>query len=76
MTTPMIKTFVLGEFETNCFVVTAANTEECWIVDCGYEPQPMLDWIATKSLRPAGLLLTHTHSDHIAGVDAAHAEAL
>ncbi len=71
MTTPDIKVFVLGEFETNCFVVSVPGASECWIVDCGFEPSTMLDAIETAGLRPTALLLTHTHPDHIAGVDAA-----
>ena len=69
MSTPQVKEFILGEFQTNCFVVSAPPSEACWIVDCGYEPQPMLDWIDSSGLAPAALLLTHAHPDHIAGVD-------
>jgi glyoxylase-like metal-dependent hydrolase (beta-lactamase superfamily II) len=71
MTKPRIRVFVLGEFQTNCFVVTTPDEPACWIVDCGFDPEPMLDWIAAEKLEPAALLLTHTHADHIAGVDAA-----
>ena len=71
MTTPRIKLFVLGMYETNCFVVTVPGEQACWIVDCGFDPEPMLDWIAGEQLQPAALLLTHTHPDHIAGVDVA-----
>jgi glyoxylase-like metal-dependent hydrolase (beta-lactamase superfamily II) len=69
MTTPQVKLFVLGMYETNCFVVTVPGEQACWIVDCGFDPEPMLDWIADQQLEPAALLLTHTHPDHIAGVD-------
>jgi glyoxylase-like metal-dependent hydrolase (beta-lactamase superfamily II) len=71
MARPHVETFVLGEFQTNCFVVTVPGSTGCWIVDCGFEPDPMLRWIEERSLRPEALLLTHTHADHIAGVDAA-----
>jgi glyoxylase-like metal-dependent hydrolase (beta-lactamase superfamily II) len=71
MTTPRINPFVLGEYQTNCFVITVPGDGSCWIVDCGFDPEPMLDWIADQKLQPTALLLTHTHPDHIAGVDAA-----
>ncbi len=70
---PQISPFTLGEFQTNCFLITVFNAEEnasdCWIVDCGFQPQPMLDHIDAQGLRPRGILLTHAHADHIAGVD-------
>ncbi len=68
---PLITTFVLGEYQTNCQVVTTVAGSDCWIVDCGFEPEPMLDHIAEHALTPVAILLTHTHPDHIAGVDRA-----
>ncbi|MGI9014153.1 MAG: MBL fold metallo-hydrolase [Phycisphaerales bacterium] len=66
---PIIHTFVLGDFQTNCFVVEAPPATECWIVDCGQQPSEMLDFIAERNLKPVAMLLTHTHMDHIAGID-------
>jgi glyoxylase-like metal-dependent hydrolase (beta-lactamase superfamily II) len=66
---PQIHTFVLGDYQTNCFVVTAPGTRDCWIVDCGQRPQQMFQFIEREGLTPAALLLTHTHMDHIAGID-------
>ncbi len=71
MADPHIETFVLGPYQTNCYVVTVPPKPPCWIVDCGFEPEPMLDWIAERGLRPQAILLTHAHPDHIAGVDLA-----
>jgi glyoxylase-like metal-dependent hydrolase (beta-lactamase superfamily II) len=72
--TPLITTFTLGDYQTNCFVVTAGPPtpgNPCWIVDCGFDPDEMLDWIAAQKLKPQMILLTHAHADHIAGVDRA-----
>ncbi|MCH8164355.1 MAG: MBL fold metallo-hydrolase [Planctomycetes bacterium] len=71
MPSPSITTYVLGEFQTNCFVVTTPDQTECWLVDCGFEPAAMLDDVVRRGLKPMALLLTHTHPDHIAGVDMA-----
>ncbi len=75
MTNPHIESFALGGFLTNCFVVSVPDAVEnacdCWIVDCGFEPQEMFDHIDAKGLRPTRLLLTHAHADHMAGVDEA-----
>ena len=71
MPTPKITVFTLGDYQTNCFIVTSPDSQDCWIVDCGYSPQPMLDFIEKDGLKPVALLLTHCHSDHMAGVDLA-----
>lgn len=83
MSHPVIHPFVLGEFQTNCFVVTPspapgngygkqpAEHRDCWIVDCGFDPGEMIDFIQRENLTPTAMLLTHTHVDHIAGVDEA-----
>jgi hydroxyacylglutathione hydrolase len=75
-----IETFVLGDFMTNCFVVAHAEDDapphdtDCWIVDCGFGPERLLQYIRGHSLTPTALLLTHAHADHIAGVDQALSE--
>lgn len=63
---PVIHRFALGPWETNCYVIRDAD--RCWIVDAGYEPEPMLDWLASEGLTPEAVLLTHAHLDHIAGL--------
>ena len=75
MSTPHIETLVLGDYQTNCSVVTVpdspTNPGHCWIVDCGFQPQAMFDYIDDHDIKPVRLLLTHAHCDHIAGVDQA-----
>jgi len=68
---PLITVFTLGDWQTNCHVVTSGNpgSKNCWIVDCGFDPDEMLDFIATDNLKPQAILLTHAHLDHIGGVD-------
>lgn len=62
-----ITPFVLGDFQTNCHVVT--NGDDCWVVDCGYSPEPLIHYLAEEELQPSSILLTHCHADHIAGLD-------
>ena len=65
--TPSIVPFVLGNYQTNCHVVTSA--EACWVVDCGYSPDELITYLQRESLTPTAILLTHCHADHIAGLD-------
>lgn len=62
-----ITSFALGHYQTNCHVVT--SDDDCWVVDCGYEPDELIEYLQTNGLTPSAILLTHCHSDHIAGLD-------
>ena len=56
-------------FSTNCYVVAPAAGEECVIVDPGIEiEQQLADVLREHRLRPAAVLLTHGHIDHVYSV--------
>jgi len=72
-----IETFCLGDWMTNCYVVHPrieaagsgrADSQPCWIVDAGFDPDPMIDYIQQHRLQPQQVVLTHAHVDHIAGL--------
>ena len=70
-----IQVFALGGFQTNCMIVTDGPPEKgkgCLIVDCGYEPDDLLDAVESQGLVPQKVLLTHAHADHIAGLIELH----
>ena len=52
MSVPVITPFVLGDFQTNCYVVTVPPAPQCWIVDCGYAPDALFAHIETHALEP------------------------
>jgi len=64
-----IHTHTLGPWQTNCYVVHRSRGSDCWIIDAGFEPEPMIAAIREQGLRPVRLILTHAHLDHIAGVN-------
>jgi len=72
-----IETFTLGDWATNCYVVRLSNRQEndgpCWIIDAGFSPEPMIEYVRANRLRPRQVLLTHAHLDHIAGLHAIRA---
>ena len=63
-----IYSFALGQWQTNCYVLVVGKV--CWVVDVGFEPTPMLDFIAEHELTVQQVLLTHAHLDHIGGLHA------
>lgn len=69
-----ILTFTLGPFGTNCYVVIAPEpgadgTRACWVVDASFEPGAIIEAVRRRGLRVEAVVLTHTHVDHIAGVE-------
>ena len=69
---PILAVLPLGDYQTNAFVVADEQRDDaCWIVDCGDRPEPLLDAVEASGRTPIGILLTHCHHDHIAGIDRA-----
>lgn len=76
--TPEVESFPLGPFETNTLLIRLpggaaegprAAPGLCWVVDPSFQPAPVLQRMRKLNLRPAAVVLTHAHVDHIAGVD-------
>lgn len=65
-----IHDFVLGDYQTNSYVLTAyESASDCVIIDAGVGCEPLLEYLEQNKLKPAALILTHGHADHIAGVN-------
>lgn len=61
--------FPAQAFGTNCYVLADAPGEECIIVDPGIGIEETLrEVLATHRLKPAAVLLTHGHVDHVFSV--------
>lgn len=54
-------------FAENSYVVRRDSGRACLVVDPGFEPDAIVDWIENRGLQPEAILLTHGHADHIAG---------
>ncbi len=62
-----IHTLVVGRLQTNCYIVKSGS--EAIIVDPGDEPERILVFIKDISATPTRIVATHTHFDHVLGVD-------
>ena len=62
----IIRSAPLGGYQTNCYTVQSG--EHLWVVDAGFEPEPLLQLIGETGLTPEAIVLTHAHPDHIAGI--------
>jgi len=66
---------ILGEYETNCYILRAGETSKnCLIIDTGLQSQELLDFLHRHKLNPAAVVLTHGHVDHTTGVALLRAE--
>jgi hydroxyacylglutathione hydrolase len=62
----LIAGFPAGVFAANCYIVAAEPGAECLIIDPGQDAEPgIAEIIAEHRLRPAAVLLTHGHLDHM-----------
>jgi hydroxyacylglutathione hydrolase len=67
---PTIECVESMPFAENTYVVHLPGRSDCVVVDPGFEPDLIIDYIREKQLTPASLLITHGHADHIGGIPA------
>ncbi len=61
--------FPAAAFGTNCFILATAPGEECLVVDPGIGVEDRVaEVVREHRLRPAAVLLTHGHLDHVYAV--------
>ena len=62
-----IHTLVVGQLHTNCYLIESQS--QALVVDPGDEPERILRFIKDISVTPSSIVATHTHFDHVLGVD-------
>jgi glyoxylase-like metal-dependent hydrolase (beta-lactamase superfamily II) len=70
----LIKTLVVGQIETNCYIVTDEATLQCAVIDPGDESNTILDYLESNKLTAAAVFLTHGHFDHRLAAEAVREE--
>ena len=61
-----IARIVNSVFTSNTFVLTDEDSQDCWLVDVG-DIEPILQEVGNHRVK--GVFLTHTHYDHIYGIN-------
>ena len=64
------KSMVLGDYQTNCYIIYEEASPTCAIIDPGYEPERVLAAVNALGKTVEAILLTHGHFDHVGGVKA------
>jgi glyoxylase-like metal-dependent hydrolase (beta-lactamase superfamily II) len=63
-----VRMFTVGMVQENCYLVRRDGSDEAIMIDPGDEPAKLLGAIDTLGVELEGILLTHTHFDHIGAV--------
>ncbi len=60
-----IQKFVVGELQTNCYLVSEQLSDKCLIIDPGDEANLISENILRQNLKPKSIIATHGHFDHL-----------
>lgn len=58
-----------GELESNGYLLYDEDEGEVTIIDPGYSPERFQDYLEEEQLVLKNIILTHSHHDHVGGVD-------
>ena len=64
-----INHYVVGQVQTNCYVVINEENKECFIIDPGASAKQLAERIQKDGFTPVAVLLTHGHFDHAGAVE-------
>lgn len=67
ISTLKIKLLESVSFGQNAYIVHLDNSNDCFIVDAGFDADKIIRYVKKNDLNPVAILVTHGHMDHIAG---------
>jgi hydroxyacylglutathione hydrolase len=70
MTKIRLKVVISELFSQNAFIAHLEGRDDCLIIDPGFDPDAIVEYVNRERLTPAAFLNTHGHADHIAGNEA------
>jgi len=66
----LVTTIVSCDFQENSFVAHLRGRDDSLVVDPGFEPERIIEYLDQHRLVPGAILNTHGHIDHVAGNEA------
>jgi hydroxyacylglutathione hydrolase len=60
-----LECFSDNAFDTNCWLISADGSDEAVVVDPGFDPDRVNELLQRAGKRPAAVLATHGHFDHV-----------
>jgi len=64
-----INHYVVGQVQTNCYIVINNETKGCFIIDPGASGMQLAEKLKQDNLNPVAVLLTHGHFDHVGAAE-------
>jgi hydroxyacylglutathione hydrolase len=55
-------------FNSNTYIISDTTSPDAWLIDCG-DLEPILTGLEKRQLELKGIFITHTHFDHIYGLN-------
>ena len=69
-----MRSFELGMFSTNCYIIADADSRDALIIDPGEEADTLIEAVRSDDINVLGIVNTHGHADHIAANGAVKGE--
>jgi len=63
-----VKTLVVGQLQTNCYLVIDEKSKEAIIIDPGDDADYVIRILSDLDVAPKKIIATHGHFDHVLGV--------
>ena len=64
-----LHTIIVGNLQTNCYLIGSKNTKEAVLIDPGAQAEKIKAEIKKADFKLSGIILTHGHFDHIGALD-------
>jgi hydroxyacylglutathione hydrolase len=65
---------VVGPIRCNCYILSDTTSNKAYLIDPGAESRELMDYLERRNFELQAVLITHSHIDHIGGIEMLHAE--